>query len=554
MSLRIPFYILVRYFPLAFLLFFAWQSALCQPAVSACNTWTFQLRIGSVQSEKPSQAVHLPTGNYVLGGNDSSASGLRGRLIKLSNDGNVLLSKTISYSGQSFELKKLRLFSDGLLYCIGTATDALNASSPLLITLDTVSFTVMNVRLCAPSSGDYNWRAVDIGEGRENSAFVFLSNDSLVNISRFDKTSFTTVWSRSYRCRNAPRAVGMAVDYNDIYAAWNETDSGYNKAVTMDLSFATGNYLYGFRLGGAQAGGLNVLLQNMVMASLRPRITALQYKNGQYQAVRVNLQPGGYPSFTEVFSVAGLTADADLSGRQNAVEEMVAFQSGAGNTSIHLIKTYPDNYNTPIRGWTLNYPVPVALEDICLTNDGGSLLLSRTKGYPAEIMLTKTDSVASLPGCQSAPAPSSFLIDRPPYATDVLPTRTVSFQCLPTAIQIGNSTVTVTEQCKTLYCPTPPQPDSCLRTFLKEYRNYTNGISFAQGVKLKNGNMVVGARMRSNPYVANESVVFALMDTAGRLQGAKVITSDPRIYVQRLLALRDGNILAVGLLSAAYNT
>ncbi|MEJ7767879.1 MAG: hypothetical protein WKF89_08705, partial [Chitinophagaceae bacterium] len=225
------------------------------PSLAPCNTWTFQLGIASAQSEQPLHTIHLPTGSYIICGNDSAASGTHGRLLKLSSQGRVELSKQLSYGSQNLTVKKVRLFSNGLLYGLALATDPLSGlHKPLLFTADTASLTIRSVMEYRFSVSAADWLAADLDEGRDNSTFLFLYNDSLVNVTKLGLPLNTITWSRTYRTRNRPRPVGMEVEYNELHLAWNETDSGYNKGVVISLDFATGNYRFGSRVGGLGKG------------------------------------------------------------------------------------------------------------------------------------------------------------------------------------------------------------------------------------------------------------------------------------------------------------
>lgn len=466
----------------------------------------------------------------------------------MSTSGNILLSKEIATGLNNFAFEKLRLFSNGKLYGVANTFDPVNGiSRPVVVTVDTNSLAITSVFICRPQAGNANWKAADIGEGAQNSTFLFLYNDSLVNITRLGTPLNTVIWSKTLRPRNKPMPVGMGVEYADVYFAWNEIESGYAKGVIASVDFTTGNYKYGSRTGGA-ADGSHIILQSFALRSLRPRVTALQYRNGLYKTIRLFYQYDCSLPFTESFQSGGYMADAGSASQQNAMEETIAVQAAGSPSEINLIHTYPENYNDPIEGWKLQYPVPVKLASVCMTNDGGHLVLSGTKANTSQLVVTKTDSIATLPGCQSSEVPTSFLRETLPYATDVLPPVIAPLQLNVLPIQISDYPVQVSEDCKSVYCPNPPQPDSCLPTFFKEYRSYLNSVSFQQGVKLDGGRMLIGGSGALPAFTANSGPLFTLMDTNGKVIDSRMLTGPDRIYPLKMIRLRDGNVLLAGLL------
>src|SRR5688572_20479190 len=72
--------------------------------VNGCGTWTFQEQLSSANSEHATDAIQLPNDNYILAGYDSSAAGIRARLIKLNSQGNVTHSRSISIPGKQVSI------------------------------------------------------------------------------------------------------------------------------------------------------------------------------------------------------------------------------------------------------------------------------------------------------------------------------------------------------------------------------------------------------------------------------------------------------------------
>ena len=218
----------------------------------SCDTWTFQTSLSSSKTELPSDIIQLPGSSYVIAGSCSAGSNLSGRLIKLSEDGNVLLSKELTLAGYQVELKRLHYYAIGKLYGIGTITDVISATTtPVLFSIDTASLSIQTVVKLNVNSGPSDWKGFDLTENpMDSTLFVLLNNDSLINVTKFKPDLSALIWSKTYRPKNAPRLVGIGIEALDVFVAWNETDSSYSKGVVINLDHATGNFRYGSKVGG----------------------------------------------------------------------------------------------------------------------------------------------------------------------------------------------------------------------------------------------------------------------------------------------------------------
>jgi gliding motility-associated-like protein len=196
----------------------------------------------------------------------------------------------------------------------------------------------------------------------------------------------------------------------------------------------------------------------------------------------------------------------------------------------------------------LNYSYPVNLNRLVLTNDGGNLVVARSAAYPQRIILTKTDSVATLPACSVMAQSATFQYQVPSYIADTIPAVAYSFQFTSPVIGVIDVPVNVTEDCKALYCPSPPQPDSCLRTFFKEYRNYTNSIVSYDITDMGGGKFLLLSGARPTPYVAVNQAQLTVIDTVGHLLDSRTLIAPEEITFYTLTRLRDGNFLGTGVL------
>jgi gliding motility-associated-like protein len=522
-------------------------------AAKACKTWTFQLQYSNANvDERPSDVLPLPGSGYIICGSDSSANGVRGRLLKLNSEGAVVLSKELAVANKKLEIKRIRLFSNGKLYAVGNATDPLSgANTPILVTLDTVSLSVLSVFELNGPAGAGPWQVADLNEGRENTCFILSSTNSLINVTKLTYTTNSINWSKTYGARNSPRPVGINLSYSYVYAAWNETDGSNKKGVVMALDFDNGNYKYGNRTGGSSEGD-QVELQSLTMNHSRPVLMASIFKNSQYAIARLNYEFNTIVNYKEVFAIEGVIP-VTPAAQQNSQNTMIATLSANEPGQVYLTSTFPDNYNSPIRSWKLDYGMPASLLGLALTEDGGSLSLSQSTTIPRRIVLIKTDSVATLAGCGSVEVKSRFERQLQPSVTDVLPLSPETLKLTPMGVTVNDLSVLVTENCKSLYCPVVPNSDTCLQTFFKEYRNYTNSLGVRGLLKLDNGKMLIHSAGRDNPYVAIDKPYLAIIDTLGRLQKTRLLNGPDNLWLTKIIRLQDGHLLGVGAINFGYD-
>ncbi|RYY56560.1 MAG: hypothetical protein EOO05_18675, partial [Chitinophagaceae bacterium] len=514
-----------------------------------CTTWTFTEQIASpAASEKPVSVVQLARGNFIVAGTDSSATAVRGRVLKLDVQGNVLLSRTISFPNAEFRIRQVRQFSDGRLYAIGTHTTQIaGVSTAILVSLDTATLTPLSSMKLDPGTGNGNWDAVDLGEGRDQSLIAFSTNGQLLNITRINYTTNAITWSRTYQPRLPFRAIGIAVEYGEVFVSWNEMDGGLGAALMMTIHYTDGTFEFGSRTGGSTAG-FGYELHDLQAIANRPVITGLYTENGRYQAMRLNYLPTGMPNLLETFDVSGFTASPGMRSVQNDWEQTIALQAAGDANNVHFIKTFPDNYKTPITAFRINYPVAQEVRALAFTNDGGDIALANTVGPLQEILLTKTDSAGILPGCAPVPEAASFERAEPPYTQESVPAVPVVMQLMPLPAVAGDQPVNLVTRCRTLFCPDTPMPDSCLRTYFLEYRNNLNILYTRSGLLAGDGKIMLQSDARDIAYDAGTSrTQLTLVDTAGRVINSAKLVSPRFPTLEKIIKLKDGNFLGVGL-------
>ena len=97
-------------------------------------------------------------------------------------------------------------------------------------------------------------------------------------------------------------------------------------------------------------------------------------------------------------------------------------------------------------------------------------------------------------------------------------------------------------------------PDSCIRTFFKQYGNNSKSIYSSQILKTNDGHLMVISRERENPYVADEESSVTLLDTNGNIIATKLFPLETHISFSKVIQLRNGNFVAAGCLYYGYNS
>jgi gliding motility-associated-like protein len=88
------------------------------------------------------------------------------------------------------------------------------------------------------------------------------------------------------------------------------------------------------------------------------------------------------------------------------------------------------------------------------------------------------------------------------------------------------------------------EPDTCQRTFFKEYTSSSGFISMRQIMK-SGKDFLIPAIWRTGPNWNMDWLALVKMDTAGHLKETRLLGL-PNLYISKLLALRDGNFLIFG--------
>lgn len=510
---------------------------------TGCNTWTFQVKLQNNSQKALSHVTALRDQGFIFTLND--ITGAKGIVGKIAADGQLAWTKELSQFQTAITVKKVKFFSNDLLYVIGDATSQVsNITQPFIAVMDTLG-NVQWMKQVSVSGIGGSWQGVELDQW-ENSFVLLISNDSLINISRLQLNG-SLIWSKSFKPKNKPQCVGVLTAERESYIAYNETDAGIRKCVVQHVDL-NGNLKQAWKLGD---NGTGYIMQTMRTINLRPRITALCIRNGNYSLARLNYNPLAKHDFTELFA-GSFTAGANMLSSHDEWSETLA-SSNALSQDIFLTRTFPDNSNQPVSSKKISFPYPVRLGMIARSLDNGFLFDATAADGTNDIVLTKVDSAGMLPVCGSTDATATFTIE---YNSGIAEIETpFPNQAILSALALNaaNYNINAVTECRTLYCPTVPEPDTCLRTFFKGYRTSANS-ALMQRINVAHDTLLLQGRMRLVPYLALERPFISLMDTLGRQMESRVLNSQDVLDFSHTIKLKDGNFLSAGYVYYSYDS
>jgi len=520
---------------------------------TGCNTWTFQLKLGDAGSvEKVNDIVQLPTGDYILVGTYANGSAENGLIVKMDKEGNVIWSRILERATYDVSIKKIKLFSDNVLYALMEMKPiATTITTPVLCAIDQDGNLFWSDQLNVTGIGG-SWKGIDMGEWDNNTFSVVINNDSLFNVTKFSTLTRATIWSKTYKSRGNLNIVGIGNAYAMTFVAYNETDSGFKRAVLLELDINNGNVRNGVRIGGID--GTDYVFQSMRNDDLRPKLTGYSHRNGNYELLKFNYNYN-ISTGTEVYTLNGLTISNQILTKQDDWTERLAVSNTTSPNDIHLISTFPNNYQSPISADKISYGYPVELRNIIFSNDGGRLLASNSLDPHADIVITKVDSIGTLPGCTSVPEPASHVSKNITGYLPSVPQLGNVVALSPISISSQSIILPFALECKSNYCPDVKEPDSCEHTFFKEYRNAGFCMLFSQTLKGSPDKIMVMGRGRVNPYYAGDDESYVtLFDTAGKIFDSRLLRGSLPLDLNEVILLKDGNFLAVGTVVYGFNS
>jgi len=186
---------------------------------------------------------------------------------------------------------------------------------------------------------------------------------------------------------------------------------------------------------------------------------------------------------------------------------------------LFFIKHFADYQSWPEH--TKEYAIPTGANLVAIARsftDGGYLFGLNTSSA-GEIILIKTDSIGTLPGCGfiNHPNNSAEIINKPNTPFSIVQSN-ISLNQTTSSLNANNSTLAIQTDCNQTFCPPEPEADTCLNTYHKSYRSNSYVDAFTKYFLVKDNKQVVTS-VRYNRILGNSNQLtqsVKLFDESGK--------------------------------------
>jgi|GEM_PF-1718842 len=457
-----------------------------QPAsVTACNTATYFLHLAAPAGDQITlkDVQTLPDGNFMIAGNiRSPVNGERGLLCVIDNSGNLVAQQLISINGVACTIEGIRIHPDGSFNIAGIAHEI----------TDKVFVACMNASLTSKWVAEY-----DLPQPPQKVTLDFVSDSTVALASQvtgavcyalLDNRDGTVIWQQQVAINGLTELVGFnPILYNSLGMVVNYTSGGKPSALLFEIDPLTGLVNNTGQLGN----GNDCRFYQTRAFNSRLIYTGVIKTSATQYALERNISAGAQYSETQhIYSIPpnvdlGTASSMDNSGN---VMGFTIPQQGL----LIFLRQFAYYETTP--EYTRSYSVPVGstISSVAESFQDGGYVFGLNTASSREILLVKTDSIGTLPGCGFQDISNQFVenIQSPntlaSYTTAPVPVSRV-------IATLSASPVTVSPQfdCNQLYCPAPPVRDTCLSTFYKTLRSNSYVNAFTTNFLMQNDNMLV---------------------------------------------------------------
>ena len=507
-----------------------------------CFTYTFRLLVGNVnQRYQPEAMLATESGyTYQVGKVRMNGALEEGFLQKIDPQGRIIWSKTIGQLDVAENLECIKELNNGDLLIAGTIGFDLPTKRPMLIRCDTAG-TMKWIKSLPPG---YRGAAllvtkVDgygiVGEGADDLLYARFNDDG-------DRQ-----WMRKTKPSDNSKVIGFTnYNYSDWELGVGGQQNGRNIGSVLFIRPSDGTIHYHWKIGGATSNS-DFIFHDMEKNNLRPRISGVYSEaGGPYSLFRITLNGPSIEMF-EKFTLPGIILDNTSSSRLTDWAEIVAFQSSATSSDVHLINSYSDHGMTNDPYWAKTYNVgSFELKEIRRAYDGGNYIIC---DLAEQALLLKTDSTGQIPACNGQPITAQInLLYNYPFQSETLVSIDYPFPLSPeNKIFLAEPPVDTSYQCRLLSCPQPPANDTCLQTFYRKFRGTTySDVAWNLSVSPTNEILMTGLT-RANPYDASTAAgMMIYFDNKGRIQRKKKAIFDQSSHFATHTWMKDGNLLIAG--------
>ncbi len=513
-----------------------------------CQTYTYKETIGiNGNSEAVNCSAAVGNGEIVFGGSvqRNGTAQTDAYIFCLNAGGDIKWAKTAGATDADETIVKVKKTSDGNFIAIGNSRNLSSNKTNVLLLLFNAAGTLQWSRVLNDLSDGDNLFAADVDEAANGSFLIAADNGLLVTYCSVTAAGAVN-WARKLQTSATVKCIAVQNQNNyKYYIVSTGTDSGYKVGNVVCINPSSGVVEWQKKLGGP-AQGKHVILKQAASFNSYPLVVGLVSDNAVDYSLFRSVVTGWSPNVFEVYdSNNSLSTSTSLA---TAMWNDFIFYSASGSSQQwNWIKNGPE---LPVRSHlSFSIGFPSATTHISTgekTFDGGFLAAGTINDgvNGSKVFVLKTDSAGMMPLC-------------PPSKTSIAKKDSLYTLPLLTAVQtnttVGGSTISlavadyaavVSFNCKQIYCPPQIPEDTCLPTFVKQYRSTTHN-DVAISISTVQDSVVVLSGVTDN------NGMLLRLDKNGRLQLRRKFGFTPdgaTIYGSTVLehiTTKDGNIAVV---------
>lgn len=517
--------------------------------VSTCFTYSFKMRVGQpVGKTFIRQTFKAESGFVYLIGVMEDPTGIRSSFLQQVNlQGDIVWSKIYAQSSVSTNFEAIAQLPNGHLMITGYYEQSPVVSISFFTEMDEDG-NVVWIR----SFNYQNYKSRGIAVAPASGIGFAASDDSTLICGKLD-WSGNLVWSRRLRVAEEGHVIGIVNDRegDGWYIGYAGKDSAMSVGFVIKANMATGNITWINRVGG-KSTNTDFIFHDIELVNIRPRVVGVYAeKNQPFQLFKATFNGTGITEGLITMNVPGTTIDETAQSGISDWGEAIAFRPSSAENKIYALNFLDDSYDeNPIWHKKFSIPADFNLVDIERAFDGGFYISNNIANTPADIQgyILKTDSTGTIRNCEGEVYPVTASVSFNKYVTRATNPSTIpNLVIFPTSIQVGVNPIPWTVECKDLSCPAPVIEDPCLTSFIKTYRG-VNYCDMGTYLLIDGTNKLnVLGRTRNNPWDASTDMgTISRMDSKGVLEKRKQFAVGSRGTFERMIYLKDGNILVQG--------
>lgn len=461
----------VRRFFLFFLLLFISFLSKGQVSPPACNTYTFKLEIPAPAGEKIAVTEVQPSPNrdFLVAGNLSGAAGSQGILLRTDAGGNIAVQKKLRIGNSSTVLFHAKMLLNGNVVISGKTN---NGTQNVFVALldPQLHFVWVNQ---FPFGDDVANTTLDLVS---DSAICWAVQQKTAVVYSVLSLRGEIKWQKQTTVAGLDKLVGFGVlGWAPFGLVCNVTRAGLQSVVLTAVDQSDGTLAGSHRLNSGTNG-----LRCLSATSFNASQALLQVRQSGPSSFQLQRSINYASNLTETVHTYRFPFEMDPSAT-GAMDQPGDAMGVILPQNGKLLFLFQFRYYQTAPEFARLYDVPqgAALQSLTRSFDAGFLFGINTADS-SRILLLKTDSIGTLPGCGSTSLQPGFTevmnTNNEPSAEAVsnalVSEQTTSGSFTPAAL-------TTVVDCRERFCPPAPADDSCLQTFYKSFRSasYADGVS-----------------------------------------------------------------------------